>query len=625
MIPHKPHGAPGTAILDYDGDGDLDIYVTNSIGGANSLFSSQLHETGELRFLDVAPLAGVAAVDHDSSGVCFGDIDNDGDHDLLVLGAIMPNRLYENRGDGTFVDITASAGVGGGDLSTSACSMGDVDGDGLLDIAIANTHTSWNDLFGIGIPFQFNEHNQLFLNQGGNVFTDESAARGFETLDGVPMSGGSGALTWAIALVDYDLDGDVDAFTFDDQGGVPSIFMGGFNYGIIHLHENDGTGHFTDRTVEAGLDKDGNWMGVEFGDFDCDGKLDFFASNVGDHPGGGGPRLFPVGYKSSRWFLNNGDGTFDDPGVGDLGATPFGWGVAVADYDNDGDGDILYHGAIDLGTFVDASNPGVILRNEGCSASFTFDRALVDSSPYDRLVGQGLASGDLNADGFVDLVTISNSRIPDSVQLVQENELAGGVFDDEAFFMSRFFPSPDEPGLFLWTGNAVENGRMTVEISSGDNGNRSASVTLRGSAGTISGGAANRDGIGAVITFTPRGGHSQMTPVAGGSSYASQHALTKVFGMGKRKRGTIEVLWPGGVRNRLLNVRPGEHIVFPEIPCSEDLKAVEPTVYVACVRQALDGLLEAGVIDRVQRRRFFSSAIACDPSFDATCLGFGAF
>ncbi|NJL26740.1 MAG: VCBS repeat-containing protein [Thermoanaerobaculia bacterium] len=342
--PHKPRGAPGVAIFDYDRDGDLDLYVTNGPGAANALYANQLAQTGRLGFVDVAVAAGVAASDQDSSGVCFGDIDNDGDHDLMVLGSIEPNRLFENRGDGTFRDITQTAGVGGGELSSSSCAMGDVDGDGRLDLFVANTHTSWVNQFGIVIPFVFNEHNQLYLNTGGNVFRDVSDSSGIENQAGFPAeNAGAASLTWAVAIVDYDLDGDADILTFDDQGVVPHPSIGGLNYGIIHLFDNDGSGAFTDRTVEADLDHPGNWMGVSFGDFDCNGRLDFFATNVGDYPGAVGPAApYPVGTLSSKWYLQQAGGSFVDPGLGALKATVFGWGTSAFDYDNDGDTDVFF-------------------------------------------------------------------------------------------------------------------------------------------------------------------------------------------------------------------------------------------------------------------------------------------
>ncbi|HSG38011.1 MAG TPA: VCBS repeat-containing protein, partial [Thermoanaerobaculia bacterium] len=140
----KWHGAPGVAILDFDKDGDLDIYVPNGPGRNNSLYSNQLMETGVVSFVDVGASAGVGLLNHDSSGVCFGDIDNDGDEDLYVLGSGYSNHLFENQGDGTFSDITPGAGVAGpSHFYYAACSMADFNHDGLLDIVVGTTYHPW--------------------------------------------------------------------------------------------------------------------------------------------------------------------------------------------------------------------------------------------------------------------------------------------------------------------------------------------------------------------------------------------------------------------------------------------------------------------------------------------------
>ncbi|NEQ83785.1 MAG: VCBS repeat-containing protein [Moorea sp. SIO2I5] len=208
-VPLFARGMPGVAVLDYDNDGDQDIYVTNGPGAANSLYSNQLQETGQLTFVDVAQQAGVAATDQDSSGVSYGDIDNDGDHDLLVLGTGEPNRLFENQGDGTFIDITTSSGIGGGNKYSSSASMGDVNGDGLLDIVVANSFNLDNIVPIQSEPFALNEHNQLFFNTGNNTFVDISSISGIENLRGFSEGAPEGVatITWAIAMVDYDLDG----------------------------------------------------------------------------------------------------------------------------------------------------------------------------------------------------------------------------------------------------------------------------------------------------------------------------------------------------------------------------------------------------------------------------------
>ena len=117
FLPARPTGFPGIALIDFDNDGDTDIYVTNGPGVANSLFSNQLVQTGSMSFVDVGATSGADATDLDSNGVCFGDLDNDGDEDLFVLGRDTANRLYENQG-GTFAEVFNSRGRGRQPLST---------------------------------------------------------------------------------------------------------------------------------------------------------------------------------------------------------------------------------------------------------------------------------------------------------------------------------------------------------------------------------------------------------------------------------------------------------------------------------------------------------------------------
>ncbi len=608
--PLKARGAPGVALFDYDRDGDLDIYATNGPGTANSLYANQWAERGEVAFVDLAVPAGVAATDQDSQGVCFGDLDNDGDHDLLVLGSHEPNRLFENQGDGTFRDITGPSGLGGGHHASTSCAMGDVDGDGLLDVVVANSYSDWSHQrpYFAGEPFAHNEPNQLFLNTGGNIFTDASASSGIQDLAGLPP--GTALLTWAIALVDYDQDGDVDLFTADDQTILPPAVGGGQDLGFIRLFENDGTGRFTDRTAAAGLDRFGAWMGLAFGDLDCDGSLDIFGTNLGDYTPPVLGFAFPPGAWASRWFLGRGDGTFADSGGGDLVVSPFGWGTTIADYDNDGDLDILYHGGFDLGPVVDASNPGVILQNQGCTAGFDLDlAALAGGTDHNRRTVHGMAMGDLDDDGFLDIVSVSNFDAPEPIPLFPYPVQFDSPFDPVTFLVPSFFPG-ENPGEFVWSGIQFADGTLAVEVNSGGNRNRWVAVDLVGAAGLVADGRVNRDGIGAVVSFSPAPGSFPVSkPVLGGSSYASQDSLTAHFGLGDARRGMVEVLWPGGVRNRLYGVRAGERLVFPEIPCSFADPALSVPGYFGCVTRALDQLGAAGVLDPGDQGRFLASAL----------------
>jgi hypothetical protein len=606
--PLKPRGAPGVALFDFDNDRDLDIYVTNGPGRANSLYSNQLGETGALRFVDVAVAAGVAATDQDSQGVCAGDIDNDGDKDLYVLGNDEPNRLFENRGDGTFADITAASGAGGGTRTPTACSMGDVNGDGRLDIAVANSYDNWDNMLVYGgNPFPLTEPNELFLNQGDNHFVAAGASSGFASLEGLPE--GAAMLTWAIAVADVDLDGDADILTADDQTVFGPTANGGLDVGFVRLYRNDGTGQFDEVTFDVGLDRFGAWMGLAFGDINCDGHVDFFSTNMGNYTAEFVGAPFAGADWSSRWFLGQADGTFSDPGVGALAATPFGWGTSIFDFDNDADQDIIFHGGNDFSLFVDSSNGGGLLENQGCSASFTRNQlALASGANHDRRDGQGVAVGDLDDNGFDDIVSVSSFDVPlETLLIPYPIPPQGSPFDVDANLVPVFFPTAT-PGEFTYSGFDFVEGTLAVEVNSASNGNRWLQVTTLGTRKLTPQGRVNRDGIGAVVKVTPAEGKSVLRPVVGGGSYGSQDSLTGTFGLGSASSATVEVLWPGRVRNRLYGVGHEERLVFPEIPCSFDGPR-DRHAYSQCVGRALGDLREAGILSRAQAERFFRSAL----------------
>ncbi len=631
--PQKAHGGPGVAILDFDNDGDLDVYVTNGPGSANSLYSNQLVETGQLSFVDVGLAAGVDATAQDSSGVCFGDIDNDGDQDIYVLGTGESNLLFENNGDGTFTDITNAAGAGGQDRHGVGCSMGDVNNDGYLDIVIADTYGGCNNptsqvtgqtnpctwtgnasdpaqsgwehrqpVFGSANIYDQMEQNILLVNQGGNQFVDDSAASGIESVSGMSGPGLSGAaFTWAIAMYDYDQDGNIDIQSADNQGSAGSPI------GLHRMYHNDGLGNFTEMTNNLTLDQQvGGWMGIAPADFNCDGRMDFFATNLGSYLGGSG--------FESRWFLQNADGTYSSPGVGALLRTPFGWGTSAFDYDNDGDDDIIFHGSVDILNLVMADNPGVLLQNDGnCSASFSYSPTVIQRDHRLRTV-HGVATGDLNNDGFFDIVSVSSINIvPPPGFLSPASLLAGGpigsIFDSYSGF-ANVLTSRVVPGSLVPVSPAplFPDGDLSLDMNSANNGNGWAKVDLLGSGGILAGGTVNRDGIGATVSFTPDGGNTQSLPVLGGSSYASQNSLEVGFGMGAATEGTVDVLWPGGVRNRLYGVASGETILFPHIPCSYDGNWKNFGQYNSCVMQALNTYKNAGLITVAQRNRFRDSA-----------------
>ncbi len=604
--PQKWHGAPGIAVFDYDNDGDLDIYVTNGPGQSNSLYKNMLMETGHVSFVDVAAQAHVQLKNHDSSGVCFGDIDNDGFEDLYVLGSHYSNHLFHNNGDGTFTDITDQAGVGGDPTwYYSGCSMGDVNNDGFLDIAVGTTY-DWHDRKPVFVPGYIpgTEPNYLFINNGNNTFTDASESSGIRNLLGDAVPNGQ-SVTWAIALVDIDQDGDLDIMQAEDAG------PGDHGRGYLRLLKNDGTGHFTDETFNLGLKVPGGFMGFAYGDLNCDGTLDFFVTDTGSY-------LTPL--RPSRWYLQNADGTFTNPGLGNLKGTPFGWGASPLDYDNDGDVDIYYDGKVDMVWYLMGDNPGTLLTNTGnCSATMAYDDKAILEDHRPRMV-EGVAVGDLNNDGFDDILTVSELNIT-PVNWFQFTVFAvpvprSPIFDPIAYFELGYNHTP---AGYVWLDPEISDGDLSIEINSANNGNKSAQITLKGGKGLTAGGKVNRDGIGGVIHFTPDGGKTVIRAVLGGSSYASEDSLRTTFGLGKTPKGTADVLWTGGLHNRFYDIKAGESLTVPEIPCdftdwTDNLgphasRHDHRDQYQQCVQTALTDYNNKGLINKKLEGRLLASAL----------------
>jgi enediyne biosynthesis protein E4 len=212
-------------------------------------------------------------------------------------------------------------------------------------------------------------------------------------------------------------------------------------------------------------------------------------------------------------------------------------------------------------------------------------------------------------------VSVSSFDKPEPVPLVRYSVSFsyGSPFDPTAVFVPEFSPDPhpEHEGGFLWGGPLFEypDGTLSVEINSGNNGNGWVEVRTLGTVGVTSGGRVNRDGIGAIVLFTPKHGRPVMRPVLGGSSYSSQDSLAATFGLGSAQHGTVEVLWPGGVRNRLYDVHPSERIVLPEIPCSFTGNWASIVPYRACIETALDELVARGMLNQPLRARWLSSAL----------------
>lgn len=326
---------------DFNGDGVDDIYVTNGPGRANSLFINEFKTTGRLRFRDRAREMGIGAVEQDSTGVCYGDLDGDGGLDLVVLSEYNPNKVFLSKSEGGWEELDWKVMTGDGSLSPSTgCALGDVNGDGRLDLFITSTAPRESGFACLVFPYQANRANQLFINEGKDAMgvlkmKDVSLTSGINDFGGdVPK--GSYTITWAAVLVDVDGDGHLDVVVADDQCGVPVLSVDaarGANRGGMRIQYGDGTGKFRSVRLEQVEEQKNNrvrfdedWMSVGLGDFNCDGKMDLFGSNAGDYhavqfdlmmnrtPTG------TIGKFGSRWWTQTENG-WRDAAIDETGAT----------------------------------------------------------------------------------------------------------------------------------------------------------------------------------------------------------------------------------------------------------------------------------------------------------------
>jgi hypothetical protein len=314
----------GSAWCDFDNDGDLDLHITIGANGGDALGHKQdellLNEGGN-QFIEDAPAAGVINTWGRGRSVAWGDYNNDGYPDLLLGNLKTDLVLYQNNGDGTFTDATVAAGLGS--LHYVEVAFADYDNDGFADIFCTDVLPTGaaNDL--------------LLKNNGDGTFTNVSQQAGI-----LPLNNGR-----SIAWGDYNNDGYLDLF-----------ISRGTDVGIKQtLYQNDGDGTFTDVTDQAGLGTISNNRAAAWGDFDNDGYLDLYVVNSGTDPEGKGPNYL---------YRNNHNGTFTDvaasTGVQAL-VVSRGRGAAWADYDEDGFLDLFVTNGEDNTDFV--SGPQFLYHN----------------------------------------------------------------------------------------------------------------------------------------------------------------------------------------------------------------------------------------------------------------------
>lgn len=500
----------GVALFDYDNDGRLDIFFTNGARIDDAMPEGRLPDKSDRRFwnrlyrqsehgafTDVSVEAGLTGMPQNryGMGVAVGDYDNDGFADLYVT-SYGSNTLYRNQGDGTFADVTARAGVAASGWSASA-GFFDYDNDGRLDLFVTR-YLDWS--------FQRNRYcgekkpgyraychpdnfdgitNLLFRNNGDGTFTDVSSRAGIAGASGKGLG---------VSFADYDDDGWMDVYVANDS--VQSF-----------LYHNMGGGIFTEVGLLAGVgfNEDGKTfagMGVDFADYDNDGRPDIFVTDLSN--------------ERYMLFRHNGDGSFRDAtnasGIG--GATlPFsGWSARFFDYDNDGWKDIFVAQGHVMDTIEKTSpnlrylQPPLLLRNE----SGHFVRVVAGEAFKKDRAGRGAAFGDLDSDGDIDVV--------------------------------------------------VSNVGQAAVVLRNDGGNRANWLSIL----TV-GRASNRDGIGCRVKVVSASGASQHFTINTAVGYLSASDKRLIVGLGRDSSARlVEIRWPSGAIQRFENVKARQILVAAE-------------------------------------------------------------
>lgn len=481
----------GLALFDYDNDGLIDIYFLNGAPlpgykGPPQPKNALYRNNGDWTFTDVTDRAGVGDTGY-GLGVSVGDFDNDGDADLY-LNNYGPNVFYRNNGDGTFTNITQQTGTAGPEDYVGAGAIFlDVDKDGWLDLYVGNylrfdpsmnvermvdgmrSYPSPRDY--LPIP------DSLYRNNRDGTFTDISEASGIAAVRGTAMG---------MVAVDVDNDGDTDVFVLND---VAENF----------LFINDGQGHFTEEAIPRGVaynayGEENASMGVDCGDYDRDGWLDFYMTAYAD--------------ELTVLYRNLGEGYFEDvthlTGAGDGTYAHVNWGVGLADFDNDGDLDVFVANghtednieARKASTAWKVRN--LVLMNDGKGHFRNVTSQAGDGlAPVEA--SRGAAFDDLDNDGDIDIVILNSRSAPTILENVSN----------------------------------LKNHWIQIYLE---------------------GRETNRDGVGSRVLVVA-GDLKQVQEKHGGRGYQSYWGPRLHFGLGKHNKiDRIEVYWLSGKRDVINNV-----------------------------------------------------------------------
>jgi len=488
----------GGGFIDYNGDGLLDIYLvcysqTPQSDPQVKLRDVLYRNNGDGTFTDVTESAGISNA-MVGMGLAVGDYNNDGWPDLYITG-YGASKLYLNTGKGSFVDVTTRAGVDNKQWGTSAAFF-DYDNDGYLDLFVCNYLNFDPDGkvacdFFEGRPYCYlnkfkGSGSVLYHNNRNGTFTDVSEKAGIAQ----HMGKGLGVIAF-----DYDNDGRMDIFEAND--GVPNF-----------LFHNNGDGTFSEVALEAdcALDPNGSvrgGMGVDAEDLDGDGYQDVFVTNFSQ--------------QTNAFWHNNGNGTFDETtnelGLGKISYVMSGFGTRFFDYNNDGLVDLFvlnghpFEPINKVFPETTYAEPPFLFENTG--KGFREVAAQHGAALKKSYVGRGLAIGDIDNDGDSDLLLLNVA----------------------------------EPPVLL--------------RNDGGNSNHWLGVKLVGT-------KSNRDGVGSRVTISA-GGRQRSKQLLGGTSYCSASDQRLLFGLGRTEKiETLTVRWPSGQVTTLKDIASDHYVTVRE-------------------------------------------------------------